>query len=98
VECFTEAVRQLYAVPAGDAGLGLRRSWDGFGVVAAGAQLLACCGYPQHMAILASPGNRHARPLRALPPPIPEPDATSCLHIHRRDRLGGILYEDRHAA
>ena len=42
-------------------------------------------------------GTANARPLRALPPPIPEPDATR-LHVHRRDRLGGILHEYRHAA
>jgi len=40
----------------------------------------------------------NARPLRALPPPIPEPDAATRLHVHRRDRLGGILHEYRHAA
>jgi len=40
----------------------------------------------------------NARPLRALPSPIPEPDAATRLRIHRRDRLGGILHEYRHAA
>jgi len=40
----------------------------------------------------------NARPLRALPAPIPEPTAATRLHIHRRDRLSGILYEYRHAA
>jgi putative transposase len=43
-------------------------------------------------------GIANARPLRALPPPIPEPDAATRLHIHRRDRLGGILHEYPHAA
>ena len=43
-------------------------------------------------------GIANARPLRALPPPIPEPDAATRLHVHRRDRLGGILHEYRHAA
>ena len=38
-----------------------------------------------------------ARPLRALPVPITEPDTTTRLHIHRRDRLSGILHEYRHA-
>ena len=33
-----------------------------------------------------------------LPPPIPAPTAVTRLHIHRRDRLGGILHEYRHAA
>ena len=43
-------------------------------------------------------GIANARPLRALPSPIPEPDVATRLHIHRRDRLGGILHEYRHAA
>ena len=43
-------------------------------------------------------GIANARPLLALPPPIPGPTATTRLHIHRRDRLGGILHEYRHAA
>ena len=43
-------------------------------------------------------GIANARPLRALPAPIPEPDAATRLHVHRRDRLGGILHEYRHAA
>jgi putative transposase len=43
-------------------------------------------------------GIANARPLRALLPPIPEPDAATRLHVHRRDRLGGILHEYQHAA
>jgi putative transposase len=43
-------------------------------------------------------GIANARPLRSLPSPIPEPDAATRLHIDRRDRLGGILHEYRHAA
>ena len=43
-------------------------------------------------------GIANARPLRALPSPIPEPTAVTRLHIHRRDRLGGILHEYRRAA
>jgi putative transposase len=43
-------------------------------------------------------GIANARPLRALPSPIPELTAVTWLHIHRRDRLGGILHEYRHAA
>jgi putative transposase len=43
-------------------------------------------------------GISNARPLRALPSPIPEPDAATRLHVHRRDRLGGLLHEYRHAA
>jgi putative transposase len=43
-------------------------------------------------------GIANARPLRALPSPIPQPDAATRLHVHRRDRLGGILHEYRHAA
>ncbi len=40
----------------------------------------------------------NARPLRALPPPVLEPDAPTWLHIHRLDRLGGILHEYQHDA
>jgi hypothetical protein len=43
-------------------------------------------------------GIANARPLRALPAPIPELAAATRLHIDRRDRLGGILHEYRHAA
>ena len=43
-------------------------------------------------------GIANARPLRALPSPIPEPGVATCLRIHRGDRLGGILHEYRHAA
>ena len=43
-------------------------------------------------------GIANARPLRPLPSPIPEPDAATRLHVHTRDRLGGILHEYQHAA
>jgi putative transposase len=43
-------------------------------------------------------GIANARPLRALPSPIPELTAATRLHVHRRGRLGGILHEYRHAA
>ena len=44
-------------------------------------------------------GIANARPLRALPSPIPAPDVDARLHIIRsRDRLGGILHEYQHAA
>jgi hypothetical protein len=36
--------------------------------------------------------------LHALPSPIIEPGAAIGLHVHRRDRLGGILHEYRYAA
>jgi putative transposase len=39
-----------------------------------------------------------AAPLRPLPQPITEPDRLDRLDIRRRDRLGGILHEYRHAA
>jgi putative transposase len=39
-----------------------------------------------------------AAPLRPLPQPITEPDRLDNLDIRRRDRLGGILHEYRHAA
>lgn len=40
----------------------------------------------------------NARPLRPLPPPVPEPDGGTCLHVRRRGRFGGILHEYQHAA
>jgi transposase InsO family protein len=39
-----------------------------------------------------------AAPVRPLPQPITEPDRLAHLDIRRRDRLGGILHEYRHAA
>jgi hypothetical protein len=38
-------------------------------------------------------GVANARPLHALPSPIPEPGYATRLHVHRRDRLGGILHD-----
>jgi hypothetical protein len=43
-------------------------------------------------------GIKNVRPLRTLPEPIPELVAATCLHVRRRDCLGGILHEYRHAA
>jgi transposase InsO family protein len=43
-------------------------------------------------------GIGNARPLLALPSPISEPDAATRLYVHRRNRLGGLLHEYRHAA
>lgn len=43
-------------------------------------------------------GIANARPLAPLPEPITDPDRLAHLHIHRRDRLGGILHEYEHAA
>jgi putative transposase len=43
-------------------------------------------------------GIADARPLRALPMPLSPPTAATRLHIRRRDCLGGILHEYRHAA
>ena len=43
-------------------------------------------------------GIANARPLHALPPPIPDPSTATRLQIRRRDRLGGILHEYRYAA
>ena len=40
----------------------------------------------------------NARPPHALPSPIYEPDTIARLDIRRRDRLGSILHEHRHAA
>jgi len=43
-------------------------------------------------------GIANVRPLRALPAPVPELVAATCLHVRRRDHLGGILHEYHHAA
>lgn len=43
-------------------------------------------------------GIANARPLRALPTPLADPDEISRLRVRRRDRLGGILHEYEHAA
>ena len=43
-------------------------------------------------------GIANARPLRALPSPITEPDSDAGPHVRRRDRLGGILHEYQNAA
>jgi transposase InsO family protein len=43
-------------------------------------------------------GISNASPLHPLPPPITDPGKITRLEVHRRDRLGGILHEYRHAA
>ncbi|WP_060904610.1 integrase core domain-containing protein [Streptomyces scabiei] len=43
-------------------------------------------------------GIANARPLRPLPMPISDPEQITHLGIRRRQRLGGILHEYRHAA
>jgi transposase InsO family protein len=43
-------------------------------------------------------GIANARPLRSLPAPITDSDELTHLRIHRRDRLGGVLREYKHAA
>jgi hypothetical protein len=43
-------------------------------------------------------GIADARPLQPLPVPLAAPDQIASLDIRRRDRLGGVLYEYRHAA
>jgi putative transposase len=43
-------------------------------------------------------GLHNARPLAPLPEPTTEPDRLAHLHIHRHDRLGGVLHKYRHAA
>lgn len=43
-------------------------------------------------------GIANARPLRPLPMPISDPEQITHLDIRRRQRLGGILHEYRHAA
>jgi putative transposase len=46
----------------------------------------------------AHQGIANARPLQPLPIPLAAPDQITSLHIRRRDRLGGVLHEYRHAA
>ena len=41
---------------------------------------------------------RAAAPLRPLPEPMTDPEQIAHLDVRRRDRLGGILHEYRHAA
>jgi putative transposase len=43
-------------------------------------------------------GIANARPLRSLPAPITDSSELTHLHIHGRDRLGGVLREYEHAA
>jgi putative transposase len=43
-------------------------------------------------------GIANARPLQQLPIPLAAPAQIASLHIRRRDRLGGVLHEYRHAA
>jgi transposase InsO family protein len=43
-------------------------------------------------------GIANARPLHPLPEPIADPGQIARLEIRRRERLGGILHEYRHAA
>jgi putative transposase len=43
-------------------------------------------------------GIANARPLAPLPEPITDSDRLAQLNIHRRDRLGGVLHEYKHAA
>ncbi|MER8162402.1 hypothetical protein [Streptomyces sp. NPDC094472] len=42
-------------------------------------------------------GIANARPLHPLPPSIADPVNIARLNIRRRDRLGGMLHEYRHA-
>jgi transposase InsO family protein len=46
----------------------------------------------------AHQGIANARPLTPLPEPITDPDRLARLTIHRHDRLGGVLWEYKHAA
>jgi putative transposase len=41
---------------------------------------------------------RQAAPLRAVPPPMTDPDRIARLDIRRTDRLGDIIHEYQHAA
>lgn len=53
------------------------------------------CFYNEHR---PHQGIANARPLRPLPIPLAEPDQIVQLDIRRRDQLGGILHEYKHAA
>jgi transposase InsO family protein len=48
--------------------------------------------HPQHQGIA------NARPLKVLPEPITDPHRLTRLDVRRRDRLGGILHQNEHAA
>jgi hypothetical protein len=48
--------------------------------------------YRAHQAI------QQAAPLRAVPPPITDPQHITGLDIRRHDRLGGIIHEYQHVA
>ena len=52
----------------------------------------SCNGHLPHQGIA------NARPLQPLPVPLAAPDRIGSLDIRRRDRLGGLLHEYRHAA
>jgi hypothetical protein len=43
-------------------------------------------------------GIANLRPLTPLPEPVTDPEQLTRLDIRRRDRLGGILHEYKHAA
>lgn len=43
-------------------------------------------------------GIANARPPHPLPAPLTDVSEVTHLHIHRRDRLGGVLHEYKHAA
>jgi hypothetical protein len=49
---FAAEVERLYAVPDGDVRLALGRAWEGFGVITAGAEMLARSGYPWHAGLV----------------------------------------------
>ena len=52
----------------------------------------SCNGHRPHQGIA------DARTLQPLPVPLAAPDQIASLDIRRRDRLGGVLHEYRHAA
>ena len=53
------------------------------------------CFYNEHR---PHQGIANARPLRPLPVALTDVSDVTRLHIHRRDRLGGILHDYEHAA
>ena len=52
----------------------------------------SCNGHRPHQGIA------NARPLQPLPVPLVTPDQIANLDVRRRDRLGGVLHEYRHAS
>jgi putative transposase len=72
----------------------------GIGVALSGVQMPGMNAFMQRWVLACRPdqGIASARPLRALPSPVPATGIAARLRVHRRDRLGGVLREYRDAA